>query len=67
MSALQMKRPTSIVRNRQLKEPAVLPTRLTKVIAVIIRQEVMVVVLAKAVEARLRQTQEAASAAVQKD
>jgi len=59
-----MKRPTSIVKNRQLKEPVVHPTRLTKVIAVIIRQEVVV---AKAVEARPRQTQEAASAVAQKD
>jgi len=67
MSELQMKRPISIARNRPLKEPAVLPTRLTRVIAVIIRQEEVMVVVAKAVEAQLRQAMEAASAAAQKD
>jgi hypothetical protein len=68
MSALQMKGLTSIVRNRQRREPVVHHTRPIKVIAVIIHREV--VAAAKEVKVavdRVKQTQEAALVAVQKD
>ena len=63
-----MKGLTSIVRNRQRREPAVHHTRPIKVIAVIIRREVVAAAKeVKVVVGRVKQTQEVALVAVQKD
>lgn len=63
-----MKGLTSIVRNRQRREPAVRHTRPIKVIAVIIRREVVAAAKeVKVAAGRVKQTQEAALVAVQKD
>lgn len=69
MFALQTKGLTSIARNQQRKGPAVRRTPLIKVIAAIIRQEVVAVAKGvKVVVARVKQTQEVAALVVaQKD
>jgi hypothetical protein len=68
MFALQMKGLTSIVRNKQRREPAVHHTHQIKVIAVIIHREVVAVAKeVKVAVARVKQTQEAALVVVQKD
>ena len=68
MFALQMKGLTSIVRNKQRREPAVHLTHPIKVIAVIIHREVVAVAKeVKVAVARVKQTQEAALVVVQKD
>jgi hypothetical protein len=69
MFALQTKGLTLIARNQQQKGPAVHRTPPIKVIAVIIRQEVVAVAKGvKVVVARVKQTQEVAALVVaQKD
>jgi len=63
-----MKGLTSIVRNKQRREPAVHHTHPIKVIAVIIHREVVAVAKeVKVAVARVKQTQEAALVVVQKD